>query len=158
MTMSAGPTQGTFFQGVKVLVLAHIAAVVIFGPIAAITLGGMGEYPSAAIAAGLFLANVLAFAVAELLGYRTPPAPAGDDETAHHLARQVLQRTTIFRLVVTEAPAILALVLTFVAGSGWVYVAGAIWTLPSMAWHAYPSRRVLRRLEQSLDREAAGRG
>lgn len=153
MTTAPGPTQDTFFQGVRILSLAMIAAVALFGVVAVLTLGGLGEYPSPAVSAGLFGANVCAFAVAELMGYRTPAAPAGDDEAAHDLGRQTLQSTTTFRLVVTEAPAVASLVLAFVLGSGWTYVVGGFWALLFMAWHGYPSRRVLARLERSLDRE-----
>lgn len=152
MTTSAGRSQDTFFTGLKVLTLAHMGALVLFGIVALFSLGGTGEPPSAAVAAGLFGLNVAAFAVAEVVGYKTPAVHA-DDEDAHLWGQEALRRTTILRLTVTEVPAILALVLAFVLGSWWAYVAGGFWALLSMAWHAYPSRRVLSRLETSLDRE-----
>lgn len=155
MTTSADRSQEHFFQGIKVLTIAHLGMLVALGIGALVALGEVGEYPSIAVVAGLFGANVVAFAVAELWGYRTEPAPADDDEDeeAHLWGQEALRRTTIFRLVVTEAPAYIALVLVFVTGSWWAYLAGGFWALLSMAWHAYPSRRVLARLEESLDRE-----
>ncbi len=153
MTTSTGPSQDTFFQGLRVLSLAHMGMLVVFGIVALVTLGGTGEYPSPAVAAGLFGANVVAFAVAEIWGYRTEPAPTGDDEDAHLWGQEALRRTTIFRLVVTEAPAIVALVAAFTLGSWWAYLAGGFWALLTMAWHAYPSRRVLSKLEKNLDRD-----
>lgn len=153
MPTSSSQSPDTFFTGLKVLALAHLGALVVFGIVALFSLGEVGEYPSIALVAGLFGANVVAFAVAEIWGYRTEPAPTGDDEEAHLWGQEALRRTTFLRLVVTEAPAIIALVAAFVVGSWWVYLAGGFWALLSMAWHAYPSRRVLTRLEESLDRE-----
>lgn len=155
MTTSTGLSHDTFFQGMRVLTLAHMGALVVFGLVTLVTLGAAGEYPSIAVAASLFGRNVVAFAVAELMGYRTPAAPADDEEDAHLWGQEALRRTTIFRLTVTEVPALVALVLAFVTGSWWVYLAGGFWALLTMAWHAYPSRRVLTRLEKSLDRDGA---
>lgn len=149
-TETAAPEQR--LQTTRLISLTMITGVVALCVLAVVTLG-MGEYPSPLLAGALFVLNLVAFATAELVGYRTPAVPATDPGRALRMGADALQATTLLRLAVTEAPAIVSLVLAFVQGSAWSCVIGGVWAVLSMAWHGYPSRRVLGKLERSLDRE-----
>ena len=157
MTNAQGTTQQRL-QAVRILSGALIGGLVIFAVVAVVALG-TGEYTSPVEAAALFGINVLAFVVAEVVGYRTEAVrPDADPESALRTGLEALQQTTILRFAITEAPAILALVWAFSTGSAWPYLIGAFWSLLCMAWHVWPSRRVATRLERSLDREGGRSG
>lgn len=145
-------------QALRVLTGTLIGAIVVLAVVAVVVLG-LDEYPSPVVAGALFVINVVAFGIAELVGYRTPAlAPDTEPEAALHDGLNALQQTTIVRFAITEAPAILSLAWAFVAESGWVYLVGGFWALLSMAWHVWPSRRIAAKLERSLDREGARSG
>lgn len=140
---------------VRLLVLAFMGAAPLFALIM-LFIADPGQPPSTAVVIGLLVLNVVTFAVAELVGYRTPAIPAGTPpERAVGTASAALVGTTMVRATITEAPVIFALILTFVATPStiWTYLAGAVPALLVMAVHAWPNRRVIRRLEASLDRD-----
>ena len=97
--------------------------------------------------------NAIAFATAELVGYRTPAAPVDDAERARSMGLDQLRSTTLLRMAVTEAPGVFAFAIAIVTGHALVYIVGGILALASMGWHAWPSTRVALKLERSLDRD-----
>ena len=144
-------TSQTQLMPLRTIVAAAMGMLVILGVV--ITFMGLDWPFSYAVVGGLIVANILAFTAAEVVGYRTPAAPTGDPERARAMGLQQLRSTTITRMALTEAPGLLALLAAFVTESVPVYLIGAGLALLSMAWHAWPSRRVAGKLERSLDRE-----
>lgn len=150
-TPTPGPADR--LQAMRILALSTIAMVPILA-VVAVVLYGLEDYPSPLVAGGLFVVNLLAFGLAELVGYRTPAVDASADaDSALRQGLNAMQQTMITRFALTEAPAILAFVGAAVTGSAWTCLVGAFWALPSMIWHVWPSRRIAARLERSLDRE-----
>lgn len=144
-------------QPVQVIVASFLGMIPMLG-VVMVLIAGLEEYPSPAVAGALFALNVLAFVLAELIGYRTEAVdPAASPEEAERVGLAALQSTTMLRLAITEAPAIVSLAAAFVVlpETAWTYIVGAFWALFSVAWHGWPSRRVLRKLEASLDRDGA---
>ncbi|GAB3114657.1 hypothetical protein GCM10027055_21090 [Janibacter alkaliphilus] len=140
---------------VRLLVLAFMGAAPLFALIM-LFIADPGQPPSTAVVIGLLVLNVATFVVAELVGYRTPAIqPGTPPERAVGTASAALVGTTMVRAAITESPVIFALILTFVATPStiWTYLAGAVPALLVMAVHAWPNRRVIRRLEASLDRD-----
>lgn len=148
----------TRLQSLRIFTGALLGALVVFGVVAVVALG-LGDFPSPAVVVGLLVLNLLAFGAAELVGYRTRPiAPGTAPEQALRQGLDALQQTTTMRFAITEAPGILALMGAFVTGSAWTYLAGAVWTIASAIWHVWPSRRVVAKLERSLDAEGVRSG
>lgn len=93
-------------------------------------------------------------AVATILGLvmvgQVPAASPGD--TLRAMASRV-QSVHIMRLAITEAPAMLAIVLTFLTDEpSWVTVAiASVPTIVLMLLFVYPHQGVLRRYERALD-------
>lgn len=140
-------------QAQRILAGTVIGMPVILG-VVSVVLYSLEDQPSLVAIGGFFLLNVLTFGAAEIIGYRTTAIdPRTDAETALRQGLDAMQQTMITRFAITEAPAILALVAATMTGSAWTYLVGAIWTVPSMIWHVWPSRRIAAKLERSLDRE-----
>lgn len=145
-------------QSLRIFSGSLISALVIFAVVAVVALG-LEDYPSPLVAGGLFLLNLLAFGVAELVGYKVAPIAAGTPpDEALRRGLDALQQTTTLRFALTEAPGILALMGAFVTGSAWTYLVGGFWTLLSTIWHVWPSRRIATKLERNLDSEGARSG
>lgn len=154
MTSSGAPATSPL-QPLQLIVASFLGTIPMLG-IVMVIIAGLEDYPSPAVAGGLFVLNVLAFALAEAIGYRTVAlAPGTSPEEARQAGLAALQTTTMLRLAITEAPAILSLVAAFVflPETAWTYIVGAVWALVSVAWHGWPSSRVVRKVEASLDRE-----
>lgn len=159
MTDTPAPSPQQRLQTLRIITMSLMASLVIIGVVAVLALG-LADYPSPAVAGGLFVLNVIAFAVAEVVGYRPTPIEAGTSpDAALAQGLEQLQQTTFVRFAVTESPAILALVAAFALdGSAWVYIIGAVWALLSMAWHVWPWRRPVTKVERALDSAGARSG
>lgn len=154
---SPGAPATSPLQPLQLIVFSFLTTIPALGVVMVIV-AGLEEYPSPVVAGALFVLNLLAFALAELIGYRTPALdPATSPEAARASGLLALQSTTMLRLAITEAPAILSVAATFVIlpTTAWTYIVSGFWALLSVAWHGWPSRRVLRKLEASLDRNGA---
>lgn len=153
MTVDHDTSVQNRLQAQRVLALSVIGMVPILAVVAVLVLG-LEDYPSPVVAAGLFVLNLLAFATAEMVGYKTSAvAPGTEPDSALRHGLDAMQETMIIRFAITEAPAILALAGAFVTGSAWTYLVGGFWALLSMGWHVWPSRRITAKLERSLDRD-----
>lgn len=150
-----GTTATSPLQPLQMIAASFIGMIPMLG-IVMVLVAGLEEYLSPVVAGALFLLNVLAFGLAEVIGYRTPAIrPGTSPEEARRSGLAALQSSTMLRLAITDAPAILSLVAAFVLmpTSAWTYLVGAFWALLSVAWHGWPTSRVIRRVEASLDRE-----
>lgn len=145
-------------QAQRVLAVAVISALPVLAVVSVLVLG-LEDYPSPVVAGILFLLNLFAFGLAEVIGYRTPAiAPGTEPSRALDEGLAAMGQTMITRFAITETPAILALAWTFVEGTAWIYLVSAFWALLSMVWHVWPSRRIAAKLERSLDREGGRSG
>jgi hypothetical protein len=91
-----------------------------------------------------------------LVGYRTRAiAPGTDAEEARKVSREAFSSGTFLRVALTEAVAIISLALAFVAPEGgiFVFMLGAVLAIGLIALHAWPSDRVIARVQQSLERD-----
>ncbi|KRE37820.1 hypothetical protein ASG73_09330 [Janibacter sp. Soil728] len=150
-TPAASPSES--LQAQRILAMSVIGMVPILGVVSALVFD-LHEYPSPLLAGGLFLLNVAAFGLAEVIGYKTPAiAPGTEPDAAQRQSVTAMQQSMILRFAVTEAPAILAFAGAAVTGSAWVYLVGGFWALLSMVWHVWPSRRIAAKLERSLERD-----
>lgn len=148
-SQSTSPT--TVVTTLRTVVAASMGMLPILAVIVVLMGLEWGIHPGGLVTA--LVLNVIAFATAELVGYRTPAAPAGDAQRARAMGLDQLRATTFLRMAVTDAPAVLSFAIAVVTGNALVYLVGAVLALASMAWHAWPSTRVARKLERSLDRD-----
>lgn len=142
---------------VQLLAVGSLAPIAIFGLIMYFV-GGVRELPSLTAAAVLFVLNLLAFALAQAVGYRTVAIAPGTDPTqAHKTTVSAFYLGTLLRLAITATPVFFSLVAAFVSDSPvWTYWFGAVWAALSMLWHGWPRAAAIRTTERSLDR-AGGR-
>lgn len=158
MTTQAQGDARTRMQSLRVLSFAFIGMLPVLALVAVLVLG-LDTYPSAVLAAALFALNLLAFGLAEAIGYRAPAVPAGTEpDAALQQGLTALQQTTTVRLAITEAPALVGLATAFATGSAWPYLISAFWAALSMAWHGWPHRRAVAKVQRSLDRSGGRSG
>ncbi|MEG9226929.1 hypothetical protein [Aeromicrobium sp. Sec7.5] len=94
-------------------------------------------------------AVVLAWLLAQSIGYRVTPLAFGDSPA---VATGRYQQSMLVRFVLTEAPIILGIAATFVLPYGvWTYVVVLVVGLPSMVFHVWPSRRVVDKIATRLE-------
>lgn len=99
---------------------------------------------------------VLAWLLAQQVGYRVAPLVPGDD-TAVALRRY--QQSTLVRFVLTEVPIILGIATVFVLPYGvWTYVVVLVVGLPSMFLHVWPTRRAVDRVATRLESKGVPSG
>ncbi|WP_068261027.1 hypothetical protein [Janibacter limosus] len=149
---------GTTLLLLQMLAACSLAPIPVFGLIM-FFIGGFEELPSLVAAVVLVVLNLLAFGLAEAVGYRTVAiAPGTDAAQAHRSAVSALYLGTLLRLAITATPVFFSLVAAFVVNGSqfWTYWCGASWAAVSMLWHAWPRAAAIRKTERSLDR-AGGR-
>lgn len=141
----------------QLLVPACLMVIMIFGLIV-FFIGDVRWLPSPTAVVAVVVVNLVAFVVAELVGYRTP-ALRPDTPRAQALRTGMtwLHISTVVRLVITGAPVLVSLITKFVLDPGpWTFYIGSFVAALCLIWHGWPSSRVIRRIERSLDR-AGGR-
>lgn len=108
-------------------------------------------------AAAVLGAVALGFVAAQTVGYRVAPLEAGLDEAAARRASlQAFQTTMILRFVLTEAPVIGALALSFVLDDGpWPFVLAVVVGVPSMLVHVLVTPRTVERVRAGLEAHGA---
>lgn len=108
-------------------------------------------------AAAALGAVVLGFLAAQTIGYRVAALEPGLDEAAARRASvQAFQTTMILRFVLTEAPLIAALALSFVLDEGpWPFVLAVVVGVPSMLFHVLVRPRTIERVRAGLEARGA---
>lgn len=155
MDQHATPTPPAPVAQMRTLVGSLIGGLVLFGVVAYFAVGAEG-YPPTWAAAALGVLAVVAHLTVEAVGYRTPAvAPSATPEEAADAALAAYRSTLMLRFAVCEAVAIIALVATFVLEpqTAMTYLVGGTFSVLLLLWHAWPSERITRRLEQQLDRD-----
>ncbi|GAA1735504.1 hypothetical protein [Aeromicrobium alkaliterrae] len=92
---------------------------------------------------------VVGWGLAQTLGYRTAPLAFGEDQT---VALQRFQTLMLLRFVLTEAPVMLGIAAAFALPYGpWPAVVAVVVGLPALAFHVWPSRRVVDKVATRLE-------
>lgn len=142
---------GTPLATMRTLVATLMGSLVVFGVVTAFVLPR--TYPSPLLALGLGVLAVVAFAAAELVGYKVPAVEpgAGQDRTRPGVLA-AFQAALFLRFALCEAVGILGLVVAFVQRSWWAYVIAAVYALALVWWHCWPSDRLVAKVEAAFDR------
>lgn len=160
MDQRATPTTPVPLAQMRTLVATLMGGLVLFGVVAFLAAGADG-YPPTWAAAGLGVLAVVAHVTVEAIGYRVPAvAPGTPPEDAAAAGLAAYRSTLMLRFALCEAVAMVALVGTFALEpqTGMTYLVGGTFALALLAWHAWPSERTTRRLEQQLDRDGGRSG
>jgi F0F1-type ATP synthase membrane subunit c/vacuolar-type H+-ATPase subunit K len=142
-------------QASKITVATVMAGLVVFTLVFSFVLGTDG-YPPTWVAWALGALAVVSFLLSNAIGYNVPAiAPGTPPEEAAGTARGSFQTSMFTRLALSEAVAIIAVVLAFVVVPRTVMtvVIGVVLSLALFAWHVWPSERVITKVEQRLDRD-----
>lgn len=152
--MPASATAPTL-QSTKVLVGTVMAGLVVLTGVMGLVLG-LDGYPPTWVAWGLGALAVIAFLLDTTVGYRVPAvAPGTPPDRAADLARAAFQTSLFRRLALSEAVAIIGLVLAFAVEpqTAMTVLIGVVLSLALFAWHVWPSDRAIARVQAQLDRD-----
>lgn len=144
----------------RMLVGALIGSLVTLGLVLFLVLDPRA-YPPVWLAAALGVMAVAAHVVVEAVGYRVPPIdPDAKAEEIRRGALAAYQNSTVVRFAICESVAMVAVVAAFVVEpqAAKTYLVGGTLSLLLLLWHVWPSERVIRRVEQALDRRGGRSG
>ncbi|NNG40264.1 hypothetical protein HJ588_13405 [Flexivirga sp. ID2601S] len=144
------PTPGeapTSAQSLRTTIYALLAAPVILGVVAAITVG-VGSVGVGWVVGGLLLV-ALGWLVAQVAGYR----PVLDSAAGAGASTSPYVAGIMLRFAITEVPIILNFIGAFLAHTATAYLIALPFGLASMWWHVWPSERLRRRVAA---KQAAG--
>ena len=152
MTSPGPPLQ---VMSLRIVVGALAGGAVLMAAVAGI-LNGFDERPGATWLGVLLAGSVLCWLLALTVGFRVPAIEPGSPHVERQ-AMSALTSSTVQRTMLTEAPAILGLVLSLASGSGLVAVIGLL-TVPVMLWLSWPSRANVAKVERRVDAKGARSG
>jgi F0F1-type ATP synthase membrane subunit c/vacuolar-type H+-ATPase subunit K len=139
----------------QILVGSVMAALVVITAVMAGVLPTSG-YPPTWVAWALGALAVVSFLLSNAFGYTVAPiAPGTPAAEAAIAGRTAFQSSMFTRLALSEAVAVVGLVVAFVVEPQTIMtvVIGTVLALALLAWHVWPSERVIRKVEQRLDRD-----
>lgn len=152
----------------RVLSAALMAAVVLIGIALAFVVGGSEKNRQGQVvhthAPGLWMyvvilaVGAIAAIVVQVFGYRIPAlSPDLEPAAARTAALQRYQQTMILRFALSESVAIIAIALLFSGHSNTIlpYVLAAVVAELLMAYHVWPSRNLIERVQRRLIRNGA---
>jgi hypothetical protein len=154
MTTSPAPVAAPI-KSIRVLVGTLAGGLVMFGIVLYSVLPG-GDYPPLWVPWALGGLAVLSHLLSRTFGFSLEPVPAGTlPAEAMATAMAAFQASLILRFALSEAVAIIALVLSFVlTPQTWMtYVIGGVLALILFAVNVWPSPAVISKVQQQLDRE-----
>lgn len=155
MSQPSSPPPPAPLAQLRVLAGTLIGALVVLAVVMAPVLGLEG-YPPVWVPAALGALAVAVHLLVQAVGYRVPAiAPATPESDAAAAGRAAYQTSMVLRFALCESVAMVALVAAFVVEprTAMTYVVGGTLSLLLMAWHVWPSERLVRRVEQELDRD-----
>ncbi|MEU4601619.1 hypothetical protein AB0F43_01445 [Kribbella sp. NPDC023972] len=114
---------------------------------------GIGDFPPTWAPSFVLLAAALAYAVCELVGFRTSPLQHSDRSPAE-VGMDSWRRftaSTFVRFAACEAVFLISLPLAFVVESFWVILTGAALAIPLFLWEVWPGVRNQQRFAAALE-------
>lgn len=154
MTIDAEPVAAPI-RPTRILIGALAGGLVIFGIVLYTELPS-GDYPPIWVPWALGGLAVISHLLSRRAGLKLKPVPAGTlPAEAMKTAMATFQALTILRFALSEAVAIVALVLSFVVPpQTWMtYLIGGVLALILLAVNVWPSPTVISRVQQQLDRD-----
>lgn len=160
-TPTPSPAVG-FAQSFRILIGALLAAPVMVGGIM-LFVGTSDEWltgtPDPMWAGFLVVMGAVTAVMVPTVGYRIPPLERGmTTEEAHRVARERHHAASILRFALADAPFIVGVALAFVDGTYVLLLIGAAISLVLLLLHVWPSRRVVGRTAELLERDGVDSG
>ena len=154
--MSQPPAaDATPIKSLRILVGTLASSLVIFG-IVLYNTHKNGDYPPVWVAWALGGLAVASHLLSRRVGFNLKPVPAGTaPDEAMALALVAFQTSTVLRFALSEAVALVALVLSFVVlPATWMtYVIGGALALVLLVVNVWPGATIIGKAQRQLDRE-----
>ena len=160
------PVSASPLRSYRLLTASLMGAVVVIGIAIAFTIGRAGNdrngvprhphAPGAWIYVAVLLVGIVAATLAQTVGYRVPAVASGQDPAqTRGLVLRAYQKSMFLRFALSEAVAIVTIALVFAADSNTIlpYVLAAVIAELLMAYHVWPSARLIERVQQRMDRD-----
>jgi hypothetical protein len=142
-------------MSLRIIIGVVASGLVIFGVVLYYTLPN-GDYPPLWVPWALGGLAVTSHLLSQRVGFKLKPVPPGTPpDEAMAMARVAFQASTVLRFALSEAVAIIAIVLSFVVkpASWMTYLIGAVLGLVLLAVNAWPSAGNISKAQQQLDRD-----
>ncbi len=142
-------------KSTRILLGSVACALVMFGVVVYAQFPN-GHYPPIGVAWALGGLAVISHLLSRSVGFRLKPVPAGTlPAEAMDMAKAAFQTSTILRMALSEAVAIIALILTFIVlpASWMTYLIGGTLSLILMWVNVWPSTASISKVRAQLDRE-----
>ncbi|WP_406831461.1 hypothetical protein ABEG17_01365 [Pedococcus sp. KACC 23699] len=155
MSQPDSPSAAAPIGQVRISAGTFMGALLIFAFVLGVVLG-FDDYPPVWVPVALGVMAVAVHLLVESVGYRVPAvAPVTTDADAASTGRAAFQTSMMLRFALCESVALVALVAAFAVEphTAMTYVVGGTLSLLLMLWHVWPSERLVRRVEQQLDRD-----
>jgi membrane protein YdbS with pleckstrin-like domain len=155
MSQPASPPAAAPLAQLRILAGTLISALVVLAVVLTPVLG-LDGYPPVWVPVALGVLAVVMHLLVEAVGYRVPAiAPGTAAADAAPTGRAAFQTSMVLRFALCESVALVAVVAAFVVEprTAMTYIVGGTLSLLLMAWHVWPSDRLVRRVEQQLDRD-----
>lgn len=149
----------------RILAAALMGALVVIGGALSFTVGNHQtdrngnpvhtHAPGVWMYAVIVALGVVAAVLVQTFGYRIPALqPNLESSQARATALRVYQQSMFLRFALSESVAIVTIALLFAGGSNTIlpYVVAALIAELLLAYHVWPSERVISRVQQRLDR------
>jgi hypothetical protein len=147
----AGRPAATPLAMMRTQALVFLSAPVLMGVAVFFAVPSWTEPPLWVPAAVVLLA-VVAFGIAETLGFRVQPIrPGTPRDDAARAALAAWQARGMVRFALCEATIVIGLVLSFVVASRWPYLVGFVVGMPLLAYEVLPSQRTIAKLKERLE-------
>jgi hypothetical protein len=140
---------------VRIFLSAAAGGLVMFGVVVQTQLPN-SDYPPIGVAWALGGLAVISHLLSRTLGFRLRPVPAGTlPAEAMEMAKTAFHASTILRLALSEAVAIIALILTYIVlpASWMTYLIGGTLALILMGVNVWPRKGLINKAEVQLDRD-----
>jgi hypothetical protein len=140
-------------RSTRFLVSTLGSAMVIFGIVLYTEIPGSG-YPPLWVSVTLGALAVISHLLSRTLGFRVKPIQAGTPPAeAMATALAAFQASLILRFALSEAVAIIAMILSFMVATWMTYLIGGVLALILFVMNVWPSTALISKVQQQLDRE-----
>ena len=142
-------------KSIRVLLSAAAGGLVMFGVVVYAQFPN-GGYPPIGVPWALGGLAVISHLLSRTVGFKLKAVPAGPlPAEAMEMAKAAFQSSTILRMALSEAVAIIALILTYIVlpASWMTYLIGGTLALILMWVNVWPSTAIISKIQAQLDRD-----